>query len=52
VTGSEPPEAWVLCVRGESFELGAPLSATSALHLAEAWTELLEFCRAAGSRAD
>ena len=23
VTGQEPPEAWVFCVRGESFELGA-----------------------------
>lgn len=25
--GAEPPPAFVLCVRGENFELGAPLSA-------------------------
>ncbi len=25
--GKEPPPAWLLCVRGEDFELGAPLSA-------------------------
>ena len=27
VTGSEPPPAWLLSVRGISFELGEPLSA-------------------------
>ena len=26
VTGEAPPEAWLLCVRGESFELGERLS--------------------------
>ena len=40
VTGDEPPEAWVLCVRGESFELGNELSAAAADHLEAAWLEL------------
>jgi hydrogenase maturation protease len=40
VHGAQPPEAWVLCVRGESFELGEPLSAASAAHLEAAWSEL------------
>jgi hydrogenase maturation protease len=46
VTGNEPPEAWLLCVRGESFELGEPLSAAAADHLAAAWPALLELGRA------
>jgi hydrogenase maturation protease len=40
VTGESPPEAWVLCVRGESFELGEPLSVPAAAHLDAAWQEL------------
>ncbi len=40
VTGEAPPEAWVLCVRGESFELGEPLSVAAAAHLEAAWQEL------------
>ena len=40
VTGTAPPEAWVLCVRGESFELGESLSAAAAVHLEAAWWEL------------
>ncbi len=40
VTGEEPPEAWVLCVRGESFDLGADLSPAAAAHLEAAWLEL------------
>ena len=40
VTGETPPEAWVLCVRGESFELGGSLSAPAAVHLEAAWREL------------
>lgn len=32
VTGSTPPEAWVLCVRGEAFGLGEPLSAVASCH--------------------
>ena len=45
VTGEVAPECWVLCVRGESFELGAPLGESGVLHLAAAWPPLLELCR-------
>jgi hydrogenase maturation protease len=40
VTGGEPPEAWVLCVRGESFELGEGLSSMAETHAEAAWVEL------------
>lgn len=40
VTGEEPPEAWLLCVRGESFELGEGLSAAAAANLETAWERL------------
>lgn len=40
VTGEEPPEAWLLCVRGESFELGEGLSAVAALRTESALSEL------------
>jgi hydrogenase maturation protease len=40
VTGGEPPEAWVLCVRGESFELGEGLSSMAEAHAEAAWVEL------------
>lgn len=33
VTGREPPPAWLLSVRGVSFELGQALSAEAATHL-------------------
>jgi hydrogenase maturation protease len=46
VTGNEPPGAWLLCVRGESFELGEALSAAAAAHLDAAWPALLEACAA------
>lgn len=42
VTGREPPPAWVLGVRGEQFELGAPMSVAAHGHLEAAWDELLE----------
>lgn len=42
VTDEPPPEAWVLCVRGESFELGEPLSAAAAGRLEAASRELSE----------
>jgi hydrogenase maturation protease len=45
VTGDEPPEAWLLCVRGESFGLGEPLSDAAGDHLAAAWEALLEIGR-------
>ena len=42
VTGREAPDAWLLCVRGESFGLGEALSAAAAAHLEAAWLELLQ----------
>jgi hydrogenase maturation protease len=39
------PDAWVLCVRGESYELGAGLSAAASAHLEAAWTALLDRCQ-------
>lgn len=33
ITGREPPPAWLLTVRGESFELGEPLSAEAERNL-------------------
>jgi hypothetical protein len=48
VTGDTPPEAWLLCVPGESFELGERLSATAVAHLEAAWMELR---RAVGATA-
>ena len=46
VTGNEPPEAWVLCVRGESFELGEGLSEGAAGNLEAAWLALLDWVAA------
>lgn len=40
VTGKEPPEAWMLCVRGEAFELGEGLSEAAAANLEAAWQAL------------
>ena len=36
VTGRAPPPAWLLTIRGQAFELGEPLSAEAAEHLASA----------------
>ncbi|MBI4989824.1 MAG: hydrogenase maturation protease [Rhodocyclales bacterium] len=33
VTGGDPPPAWLLTLRGESFELGDPLGAAARAHL-------------------
>jgi hydrogenase maturation protease len=33
VVGGEPPQSWVLGIRGERFELGDPLSAAARAHL-------------------
>jgi hydrogenase maturation protease len=44
VSGREPPPTWVLCVRGESFGLGEPLSVPARENLESAWPRLLEFC--------
>jgi hydrogenase maturation protease len=48
VTGDVSPESWVLCVRGESFELGEGLSAAASSHLEAAWRQLVQLSRAAG----
>jgi len=46
VPGEEPPEAWLLWVRGESFELGEGFSAAAQQHLEAAWLELVGRLRA------
>ena len=38
-----PPECWVLCVRGERFELGEGLSPAAARNLEAAWPALVEW---------
>jgi len=42
VTGRSAPEARILAVRGESFELGAPLTTRARANLEAAWAKLLE----------
>jgi hydrogenase maturation protease len=42
VRQTAPPPAFVLCVRGESFELGAPLSGAAERHLAAAMQRLAD----------
>ena len=42
LTGRAPPPAWVLGVRGESFELGDEMTTNAHGHLEVAWDELLE----------
>lgn len=41
---AEPPPSFVLCVRGERFELGAGLSAAAEAHLEAAWRQLTLLC--------
>lgn len=41
VVGNVSAETWVLCVRGESFELGEGLSAAAASNLDAAWAALV-----------
>jgi len=48
VTGADPPQAWVLCVPGESFGLGEPLSTFASANLEAACRELLARLRTAG----
>jgi len=45
LTGCEPPPAFVLCVRVESFELGANLTPAATANLEAAWTHLMQLCR-------
>jgi hydrogenase maturation protease len=43
--GEEPPPAFVLCIRGETFELGEGLSAAARSHLDAAFRLLNKLCR-------
>lgn len=43
--GVDPPPAFVLCVRGEQFELGEALSAAASKHLAAAMAFVQQLCR-------
>lgn len=45
--GKAPPPAYVLCVRGERFELGETLSAAAAAHVEQAFELLTRLCRQA-----
>jgi hydrogenase maturation protease len=45
--GSEPPPAFVLCVSGESFELGEPLSGIASRNAEAAYALLMRLCRQA-----
>ncbi|WP_298421654.1 hydrogenase maturation protease [Rhodoblastus sp.] len=40
--GFKPPPSFLLCVRGDTFDLGAPLSAQGARRLEQAWLFLRE----------
>jgi hydrogenase maturation protease len=42
----EPPPSFVLCIRGERFELGEGLSAAAARNAEAAWTLLARLCGA------
>jgi Ni,Fe-hydrogenase maturation factor len=48
VRGEAPPRSVILCVRGESFELGEPLSPAAVANVEAAWPRLLELCGGAG----
>ena len=41
---TDPPPSFVLCVRGERFELGAGLSPAAERHLEAAWRQLALLC--------
>jgi hydrogenase maturation protease len=45
IEGEEPPPAFVLCVRGESFALGEPLGAAAAAYLEAAFNFLTAIFR-------
>lgn len=44
-TGGEPPPSFVLCVRGERFELGEALGPEAESHAEAAWSLLQDLCR-------
>ena len=41
----QPPPSFVLCVSGEKFELGEPLTATASNHVEAAFALLTQLCR-------
>ncbi len=45
--GSQPPPSFVLCVSGEKFELGEPLTATASGYVDAAFDLLMQLCRKA-----
>jgi hydrogenase maturation protein HypF len=47
-----PPEAWVMAIRGERFELGAPLSERASAHLEAALDRLLDELRQSRAPSD
>ena len=51
VQGSAPPPCTILCVRGESFELGEGLSEAATQNLRAAGRALLDLCRPRPARA-
>jgi hydrogenase maturation protease len=51
VTGSAPPAAYVLCVRGDSFALGEGLSPTAEAHADAAFLLLQNLCANAQNAA-
>lgn len=51
VQGKAPPPAFVLCARGESFELGEGLSAAARDHLEMAWRFLSDLLFRPGASA-
>jgi hydrogenase maturation protease len=44
VTSTAAPESWLLCVRGEGFDLGGQLTPSAVGHLESAWPALLRLC--------
>jgi len=44
---AEPPPAFVLCVRGERFELGEGLSLSARANVESAWARLMQLCNRA-----
>jgi hypothetical protein len=38
------PESWLLCIRGECFDLGEQLTPSAVGHLEAAWPALLRLC--------
>ena len=44
IAQAEPPPSFVLCVRGEGFELGQGLSGPAKAHMDAAWRQLTLLC--------